>query len=204
MIGLSSVLQYDLPAMKITVIKTPLDGVVFIDTAFFQDERGFFIESWHQRDYANAGLDMTFVQDGHSRSPRGVLRGLHYQDMTAPMGKLLRCTVGSIFDVAVDLRVGSPTLGRWAAVELTGENKRQLMVPAGFGHAFLALTDDAEVFYKCTGYYTPSAEGGVAWNDPDIGIDWPTAAPVLSQRDREQVSFQEYLRRPAFHYRAQA
>src|SRR5262249_43555489 len=134
--------------MQITVTKTPLDGVVLIDTKYFKDERGFFIESWHQRDYAAAGLSMTFVQDGHSRSPRGVLRGLHYQDMTAPMGKLLRCTVGEIFDVAVDLRVGSPTFGRWMSVVLSADNKRQIYIPAGFAHGFQATSDVVEVQYR--------------------------------------------------------
>jgi dTDP-4-dehydrorhamnose 3,5-epimerase len=187
--------------VDIEVVPTRLPDVLVVETRCFQDERGFFIESYHRRRYAECGISDEFVQDNHSRSMRGVLRGIHFQDQHAPMGKLVRCLQGAILDVAVDLRVGSPTLGRWVAVELTADNKRQLMVPAGFGHAFLALTDDAEVFYKCTGYYTPSAEGGVAWNDPDIGVDWPTAAPILSRRDREQVSFQEYLRRPAFHYR---
>src|SRR5438105_4695295 len=144
--------------MKITVTKTPLDGVMLIDTPYFQDERGFFIESWHQRDYAQAGLPVVFVQDGHSRSLRGVLRGLHYQDMTAPMGKLLRCTIGTIFDVAVDLRVGSPTFGRWFGVELSAETKRQIYIPAGFAHGFQAIADVVEVQYKQTGFYTPASE----------------------------------------------
>src|ERR1051326_4697796 len=144
--------------MKITVTKTPLEGVVLIDTPFSKDERGFFIESWHQRDYADAGLPMTFVQDGHSRSPRGVLRGMHYQDMTAPMGKLLRCTVGTIFDVAVDLRVGSPTFGKWFGVELSADTKRQIYIPAGFAHGFQATSEEIEVQYKQTGFSTPPAQ----------------------------------------------
>ena len=184
--------------MKITVTKTPLDGVVLIDTKFFQDERGFFIESWHQRDYADAGLTMTFVQDGHSRSMRGVLRGMHYQDMTAPMGKLLRCTLGAIFDVAVDLRVGSPTLGKWFAVELNADSKRQIYIPAGFAHGFQALSEHVEVQYLQTGFYTPSAEGTLAWNDPDVGIPWPLPTPTLSARDQKGMTLEQYLQKPAF------
>lgn len=186
--------------MKITVTKTPLDGVVLVDTKFFQDERGFFIESWHQRDYAEAGLAMTFVQDGHSRSPRGVLRGMHYQDMTAPMGKLLRCTVGEIFDVAVDLRVGSPTFGKWFSVELTAANKTQIYIPAGFAHGFQALGDVVEVQYRQTGFYTPSSEGTLAWNDPDVGIAWPIPNPTLSGRDQKGMTLKQYLQKPAFRF----
>lgn len=184
--------------MKITVTATPLAGVVLIDTKFFQDDRGFFIESWHQRDYAEAGLTMAFVQEGHSRSARGVLRGLHYQDMTAPMGKLVRCTVGRIQDVAVDLRVGSPTFGKWIGVELTADDKRQIYVPEGFAHGFQALSDVVEVQYKQTGFYTPSAEGTVSWNDPDIGVEWPIADPTLSDRDKRGMSLKTYQANPAF------
>ena len=186
--------------MKITVTKTALEGVVLIDTKYFQDDRGFFIESWHQRDFADAGLTMTFVQEGHSRSARGVLRGLHYQDMTAPMGKLVRCTVGSILDVAVDLRVGSPTFGKWVGVELTADNKRQIYVPEGFAHGFQALSEVVEVQYKQTGFYTPSSEGSVAWNDPDIGVEWPIADPTLSDRDKRANSLKAYQEKPAFKY----
>ena len=186
--------------MKITVTKTALEGVVLIDTKYFQDDRGFFIESWHQRDFADAGLTMTFVQEGHSRSARGVLRGLHYQDMTAPMGKLVRCTVGSILDVAVDLRVGSPTFGKWVGVELTADNKRQIYVPEGFAHGFQALSEVVEVQYKQTGFYTPSSEGSVAWNDPDIGVEWPIADPTLSDRDKRASSLKAYQEKPAFKY----
>ncbi|OFW05503.1 MAG: dTDP-4-dehydrorhamnose 3,5-epimerase [Acidobacteria bacterium RIFCSPLOWO2_02_FULL_67_36] len=184
--------------MKITVTETPLSGVVLVDTHYFHDDRGFFIESWHRRDYADAGLTMTFVQEGHSRSGRGVLRGLHYQDMTAPMGKLVRCTLGRIIDVAVDLRVGSRTFGKWTSVELTAENKRQIYVPEGFAHAFQTLSDVAEVQYKQTGFYTPSSEGTLAWNDPDVGIEWPLPDPILSERDKRGMSLKQYLEKPAF------
>jgi dTDP-4-dehydrorhamnose 3,5-epimerase len=184
--------------MKTVITKTPLDGVVLVDINFFQDERGFFIESWHKRDFAEAGLNIEFVQEGHSRSGYGVLRGLHYQDMTAPMGKLVRCTVGKIFDVAVDLRVSSPTFGKWFSVELSPENKTQIYVPAGFGHGFVSLTDAVEVQYKQTGFYTPSSEGTIAWNDPDIGIKWPVENPTLSKRDQNGKPLKEYLKNPAF------
>jgi dTDP-4-dehydrorhamnose 3,5-epimerase len=186
--------------MNIEVRPTVLPEVLVVDTECFEDERGFLIESYHRQRYADCGIEDQFVQDNHSRSRRGVLRGFHYQDQSAPMGKLVRCIAGAILDVAVDLRAGSPTLGRWVAVELTARNRRQLMVPEGFGHAFLALSDAAEVFYKCTGHHRPSAEGGVAWNDPEIGVEWPISDPILSPRDQNQVSFREYLRRPAFRY----
>lgn len=186
--------------MKISVTTTPLSGVVVIDTKFFQDERGFFIEPWHARDYADAGLAMTFVQEGHSRSGRGVLRGLHYQDMTAPMGKLLRCTLGRIFDVVVDLRAGSPTFGKWFSVELTADNKRQIYVPAGFAHGFQAQSDVVEVQYKQSGFYTPASEGTLAWNDPDVGVQWPLANPTLSERDKRGMSLKQYAAKPAFKY----
>lgn len=186
--------------MDITVIPTKLSGVVLIRTDYFRDERGFFIENYHRERYAAHGITHEFVQDNHSGSGERVLRGIHYQDMTAPMGKLVRCTEGAIFDVAVDLRVGSPTLGQWVGVELSAENQDQLMVPAGFGHAFVALSSFAQVAYKCTGYYTPSAEGTIKWDDPDLAIAWPVRDPVVSQRDDNGVCFQEYLKRPAFRF----
>lgn len=186
--------------MKLTITETSLDGVLLIDPQVFPDGRGFFMESWSERDFSAAGLSPRFVQDSHSRSSRGVLRGLHYQDMSAPLGKLIRCTVGAIFDVAVDLRVGSPTFGRWEGVELSGENKRQIYIPVGFGHGFQALTEVVEVQYKQTGYYTPQAEGTVAWNDPDIGVGWPISEAILSVRDKEGRSLADYRRNPAFTY----
>jgi dTDP-4-dehydrorhamnose 3,5-epimerase len=187
--------------VDIHVSTTPLEGVLVIDTDFFRDERGFFIEVYHEQRFREHGLPTNFVQDNHSRSGKAVLRGFHYQDMTAPMGKLVRCTAGAILDVAVDLRVGSPTFGRYVAIELTAENMRQLWVPEGFGHAFQVLTDAAEVQYKCTGLYSPPSEGTIAWNDPDIGVDWPIKNPVLSRRDQNGMSLRRYLENPAFHYR---
>lgn len=186
--------------MDIRVIPTALEGVVIVETAFVRDARGFFMESYHRAQYVRHGLDAELVQDNHSRSARGVLRGLHYQDMTAPMVKFVRCTVGAILDVAVDLRVGSSTFGQSVAVELNDENKRQLWVPVGFGHGFLTLSESAEVQYKCSNYYTPASEGAIAWNDPDLAIDWPIAEPLLSRRDSAAMSLSEYLTRPAFHY----
>lgn len=184
--------------MKTTLTQTKLPGLALVDIDYFRDERGFFIESWHQHDFELAGLPLAFVQEGHSRSTSNVLRGLHYQDMTAPMAKLIRCTRGAIFDVAVDLRVSSSTFGQWYGARLTEENKTQMYVPVGFAHGFVTLTDVAEVQYKQTGFYTPSSEGTLAWNDSEVGVEWPIVEPVLSNRDRQGMSFAEYRRKPAF------
>ena len=186
--------------METFVVPTPLRDVCIIEIKYFRDERGFFIENYHQRDFAKAGLQLNFVQDNHSRSGAKVLRGLHYQDLTAPMGKLVRCTLGAIFDVAVDLRVGSPTFGQWFGVELSAENMKQMYVPPGFAHGFATLSEVAEVQYKCTGFYTLASEGTLAWNDPDVGVKWPYTDPVLSKRDSQGMSWPQYLRNPAFHY----
>ena len=186
--------------MRFTVTRTPLDGVILIDPEFFPDGRGFFYETWNARDFAAAGLPANFVQASHSRSARGVLRGLHYQDTRAPLAKLVRCTVGAIFDVAVDLQMGSPTFGRWTGAELSAENKRQIFIPEGFAHGFQALADMVEVQYKQTGYYAPETEGTVAWNDPEIGIAWPIPEPTLSPRDRQARSLEDYRRNPAFKF----
>jgi dTDP-4-dehydrorhamnose 3,5-epimerase len=184
--------------MKIHVTTTPLEGLLIVDTDFFRDERGFFIESWHKRDFANAGLPFEFVQDSHSRSAYRVLRGMHYQDMRAPMAKLVRCTVGRILDAAVDLRVNSPTFGQWFTIELTADNKTQLFVPEGFAHGFATISEVCEVQYRQTEFYQPEAEGGIAWNDPDVGIRWPFTDPILSKRDQNQMSLKQYRENPAF------
>lgn len=186
--------------MGIRIVPTKLDGVVIIEPDSFRDERGFLFESYHKGRYAEHGIADEFVQDNHSGSVRNVVRGLHYQDLTVPQGKLVRCIVGAIFDVAVDLRLGSPTFGQWIGVELTAQNRKQLMVPVGFGHGFAVLSDFAELTYKCTSYYAPAAEGAVAWNDPEIGIDWPVEAPVLSQRDQGAMSLAKYRQNPAFRW----
>ena len=176
--------------------------MLVVQPAVNRDERGFFFESYQQQRYREHGIRDEFVQDNHSRSSKGVLRGIHYQGVSAPMSKLVRCTAGRILDVAVDLRVGSPTFGRWVSEELTADNMLQLFVPVGFGHAFLTLTETADVEYKCGGYYTPQAEGGVAWNDPRIGIEWPISEPILSGKDRRAQSLTEYATHPAFRYGA--
>lgn len=184
--------------MKTRILETPLPDLLIVEIDFFQDERGFFIESWHKRDFAAAGLNQEFIQEGHSRSGYGVLRGMHYQDMTAPMGKLVRCTVGRIFDVAADLRLNSPTFGKWYGIELSAENKIQLYVPVGFAHGFATLSEFAEVQYKQTGFYLPTSEGTLSWSDPDVGIDWPISDPILSKRDQNGMSLTDYLKSPAF------
>jgi dTDP-4-dehydrorhamnose 3,5-epimerase len=184
--------------MKTHVMTTPLDGLLILNIDHFQDERGFFIESWNKRDFTEAGLPHEFVQDSHSRSRYGVLRGLHYQDMRAPLAKLVRCTVGRILDAAVDLRMSSPTFGKAFTIELTAENKTQLFVPIGFAHGFATLSDVCEVQYKQTDYYQPSCEAGITWNDPEVAIDWPIKNPVLSRRDQSQMSLKQYRENPAF------
>ena len=186
--------------METFATQTPLEGVVVIDIKYFRDERGFFIENYHKQRFAEVGITDDFVQDNHSRSSVKVLRGMHYQNMTAPMGKLVRCTQGAIFDAAVDLRVGSPTFGKWFGIELTAENMKQIFVPAGFAHGFVTLSELAEVQYKCTGFYTPPSEGTLAWNDPAVGIAWPIKDPVLSKRDINGMTLRQYLENPAFHY----
>lgn len=184
--------------MQIRVTPTALDEVKIIDVAVARDSRGFFAEVFHAEHWAAAGLPTSWLQDNHSRSDAGVLRGIHWQDDSAPMAKLVRCTRGAILDVAVDLRAGSPTFGVWVAERLCEDDARQLLVPQGFGHAFLALEDGTEVQYKCSGVYTPSAEGALRWNDPDLGIDWPLETPTLSQRDATSPSFAAYRETPVF------
>ncbi len=183
----------------ITVSETPLAGVLWIEPRVHADERGFFLETYHRDRYREAGVDLSFVQDNHSRSAKGVLRGFHYQDMSAPMAKLVRCSSGAVLDVVVDLRVGSPTFGMSFAMELTGENHRQLLVPVGFGHAFLTLSEQADVEYKCSGYYEPPAEHTIAWNDPEIAAAWPTTNPIVSAKDARGMTLAYYRARPAFH-----
>jgi dTDP-4-dehydrorhamnose 3,5-epimerase len=165
-------------------LPTELEGPVLIEPEVHGDDRGFFLESWNERRFAEAGIEARFVQDNHSRSARGVLRGIHYQ-LARPQGKLVRVTSGAAFDVAVDLRRSSPQFGKWTGVELTASNKRMLWIPPGFGHGFLALEEGTDFLYKCTDFYLPGDERGVAWNDPAIGIDWPLEdiAPIVSERD---------------------
>ena len=170
-------------------LATSIEGVFILEPKVFGDERGFFTESYNRRAFQQAtGLDIDFVQDNHSRSRKGVLRGLHYQ-IQQPQGKLVRVTAGAVFDVAVDVRRNSPTFGHWVGVELSADNHRQLWVPAGMAHGFVVLSDSADFLYKTTDFYAPQFERSIAWNDPSIGIDWPLAAhgiaePQLSDKDR--------------------
>ena len=162
---------------------TALPGVKLIEPKVFGDDRGFFLESWNARVFADAGIDAAFVQDNHSRSARGVLRGLHYQ-IVEPQGKLVRVVSGAVFDVAVDIRRSSPHFGKWAGAALSAENKRMFWVPPGFAHGFITLSETADFLYKCTTLYAPAHERGIAWDDPAIGIEWPLdGAPLLSAKD---------------------
>lgn len=175
--------------MKITT--TAIPGPLLIQPDVYQDARGFFFESFNQRKFARlAGITETFVQDNHSGSARNCLRGLHYQ-IQQPQGKLVRVASGEIFDVAVDLRRSSPTLGRWVSNRLSAENKLMFWIPQGFAHGFLSLTDNSEVIYKTTDYWAPEHERAILWNDPDLAIDWPLqgASPILSKKDLEALPF---------------
>jgi len=166
------------------VIHSKLKGCVIIEPDVFGDERGFFLETFQAVRYEQeAGIDLVFVQDNHSRSARGVLRGLHFQK-TKPQGKLVRVVCGEVYDVAVDIRKGSATFGEWEGVILSEDNKKQFWVPPGFAHGFVVLSDTADFEYKCTDYYDPSDEGSILWSDPDLGISWPIANPVLSAKDQ--------------------
>lgn len=168
--------------MEIT--RTKLDGVVIIEPAVFGDKRGFFMESWSKRAFAEAGLDYDFVQDNHSASTvKGTLRGIHFQRGDKAQAKLVRCTKGAVLDVAVDLRPASLTYKQWVSVELSEDNKRQLLIPRGFGHGFLTLTDEVEFMYKADNFYAPEADGGIRWNDPELAVDWGIAEPILSDKD---------------------
>jgi dTDP-4-dehydrorhamnose 3,5-epimerase len=164
------------------ILTTALPGVLIIEPRVFRDERGFFLETYHAARYAEAGLALPFVQDNHSRSRKGTLRGLHFQ-RTKPQGKLVRAVEGAIYDVAADVTPGSPTYGQWVGVTLSADDFRQIYVPPGYAHGFCVISDVAQVEYKCTDFYDPTDEGGVMWNDPVLGIPWPIDEPVLSDRD---------------------
>ena len=171
---------------KITVTPCDIEGLYVIEPTVFKDERGYFVETYNQNDMKEAGLDMVFVQDNQSMSTRGVLRGLHFQKQF-PQGKLVRVVRGKVFDVAVDLRSDSKTYGKWFGVELSAENMKQFYIPEGFAHGFLVLSDEAEFCYKCTGFYHPDDEGGIAWNDPTINVAWPELdVPYrMSEKDKK-------------------
>ena len=164
------------------VVQTPIEGVVLIRPQVWGDERGYFVETWQKDRYAAAGIDLPFVQDNHSRSTFGILRGLHYQK-ARPQGKLVTVSYGKVFDVAVDIRPGSPTMGQWYGVELTQQNQWQLWIAPGLAHGFVVTSDIAHFHYKCTEYYHPEDEGAIRWDDPTIGVSWPIDIPQLSAKD---------------------
>lgn len=176
-----------------TVRETELPGLLLIEPDVYGDERGFFMESWNAERYAEHGIDAQFVQDNLSRSERGVLRGLHFQNPHA-QGKLISVWDGTVFDVNVDVRIDSETFGQWFGVTLSAKNKRQLYVPEGFAHGFAVTSETALFHYKCTDYYAPDAEGTVRWNDPDLAIDWPLTDPQLSEKDRHAPRLSEISR----------
>jgi dTDP-4-dehydrorhamnose 3,5-epimerase len=185
--------------MQIKIESQHLNGVVVLSHPdVFEDERGFFLEAFRADQFAELGLPTTFLQDNHSRSRKGVLRGLHFQ-WDPPMGKLMRVTLGSAFLMAVDIRKGSPTLGQWFGTEVSAQNKKQIWAPAGFARGFYVLSDYAELQYKCTGIYNPKAESGIRWNDPEIGIKWPIDDPstlLTSEKDRNARTLSEWLASP--------
>ena len=174
-----------------TFTETKIKGVYIIDVKTYGDVRGYFMETYKESDFKAAGLDYTFVQDNQSSSRKGVLRGLHFQK-TFPQAKLVRVLRGEVFDVAVDLRKGSETYGQWVGVLLSGENKRQFMIPRGFAHGFVVVSDEAEFAYKCDELYHPEDEGGIMWNDPAIGVEWPDVGNLLlSEKDKKHPSLAE-------------
>lgn len=172
---------------------TAIPDVVLIRPKVYGDARGFFLETWQERTFAAAGIDARFVQDNHSRSARHILRGLHYQ-IEHTQGKLVRVVTGAVFDVAVDIRRSSPTFGRWVGAVLSDENHQMLWIPPGFAHGFLVLSESADFLYRCTDFYSPQHERAIAWNDPELGIEWPLpegTAPVLSAKDRAAAPFRD-------------
>jgi len=176
--------------MTVKCNPTSLPGVMLIEPDVFEDDRGFFMETHHQKRYREAGIDRVFVQDNHSHSKRGTLRGLHYQ-LKHAQGKLICVIRGQIFDVAVDIRRGSPTFGKWSGAYLSAENNHQLFIPEGFAHGFSVLSATADVIYKCTDFYTPGDEYGIFWADPVIDIDWQIKSPVLSEKDTQNPKLSE-------------
>jgi dTDP-4-dehydrorhamnose 3,5-epimerase len=182
--------------MEFKVEKTSIRDLLIITPEIFQDERGFFTETYRKDKFSEFGLNLEFVQDNHSKSAKNVVRGLHFQ-WEPPMGKLMRVTQGAAFLVAVDIRIGSPTLGQWVGVEASVENRKQVYAPAGFARGFCVISDFAEIQYKCTGVYTSTkAESGVLWNDPKIGIKWPVTNPILSKKDEVAQTLDQWLEQP--------
>jgi dTDP-4-dehydrorhamnose 3,5-epimerase len=181
--------------MEIRVESRHLGEIVVLVPEIFQDTRGFFMETFREDRFKALGLPSQFVQDNHSRSVRGVLRGLHFQ-WDPPMGKLMRVTLGSAFLVAVDIRTGSPTLGKWFGMEVSAENRRQVWAPAGFARGFCVLSEVAEIQYKCTGLYNSKGESGIRWNDPQIGVEWLIGEPCLSEKDQKAQTLEQWLAKP--------
>ncbi len=179
------------------IIETELPGVLILEPKVFGDQRGFFMETFHQNRYQKAGLPPHFVQDNHSRSRKGVLRGLHYQ-LVQPQGKLVSVVRGSVFDVAVDIRRGSPSFGRWVSVVLDDCEHRQFYIPPGYAHGFCVLSEEADFVYKCTDYYHPQSERGIAWNDSEIGIQWPDLEVTLSDKDKHNPTLAEQTDLPGY------
>lgn len=182
---------------KLSIIKTDLDGVFIIEPKVFRDERGFFLESWNKKEFEEIGLSLNFVQDNHSRSVKGVLRGLHFQEKF-PQGKLVRVARGRIFDVAVDIRKDSPTFGRWVGVYLSDEDMKMFYIPPGFAHGFLVLSDFADVIYKTTEFYYSEYDRGIIWNDEYIGVEWPleeagVSQPILSRKDSTLPKLKDFI-----------
>ncbi len=186
--------------MTVSFTKTSLPEVLIIEPQVFHDDRGFFLETFHHDKYAEVGIDRAFVQDNHSHSQRGPLRGLHYQ-LPHTQGKLVYVVTGEIFDVVVDIRKGSPMFGQWVGVTLSAENKHQIYVPEGFAHGFCVLSETVDVMYKCTDIYSPRDEGGILWSDSEIGIDWPVNDPILSEKDSLYPTLSEVPadRLPVYH-----
>ncbi len=181
--------------MPFEFVRLSIPDVILIKPKVFEDERGFFMETYKKSDFEKAGIRCEFVQDNHSKSKYGVLRGLHFQKEPYTQAKIIRCVKGVIYDVAVDLRRNSPTFGKYVAVILSEFNKYMLYIPRGFAHGFLVLSDEAEVIYKVDNEYAPEYESGLIWNDPDVGIDWPIDDPILSEKDRKWPTLRELLER---------
>ena len=182
--------------MQMKIESEHLNGLVVLVPEVFEDERGFFMETYRADQFKELGLPHEFVQDNHSRSQKGVLRGLHFQWGPPPMGKLMRVTYGSAYLAAVDIRKGSPTLGKWFGIEVSAQNKKQVWAPAGFARGFYTISDFAEIQYKCTGVYNKQGESGFLWNDPEIGIQWPDKNPSLSEKDKNARTFAQWLETP--------
>lgn len=180
--------------MEFSIEKTAIRDLLVITPEIFKDDRGFFTETYRKDKFSEFGLDKEFVQDNHSKSSRNVVRGLHFQ-WEPPMGKLMRVTQGTAFLVAVDIRIGSPTFGKWYGVEASVENRKQVYAPAGFARGFCVLSESAEIQYKCTGIYSNKAESGILWNDPRIGIEWPVKEPILSEKDKVAQTLDQWKER---------